>query len=141
MSVRNKLGLYDMVRPGQDSQVHEKIRSITVSQLAAEYEQNLNKFYDGTECGKKSSFPTKPSLQSLQRVIDAAVIVGVSTLSIPRTPILSILHFDVVIVDEAGQIYQPATLGAIIAAESYVLVGDHEQLPLVQNQVADQGGK
>ena len=73
--------------------------------------------------------------------IDATVIVGVSTLSIPRTPILSILHFDVVIVDEAGQIYQPATLGAIIAAESYVLVGDHEQLPLVQNQVADQGGK
>ena len=47
-----------------------------------------------------------------------------------------------VIVDEAGQISQPAILGAIMAADSFVLVGDHMQLPpLVVSEVADQAGK
>ena len=51
-------------------------------------------------------------------------------------------HFDVVIVDEAGQISQPAVLGAIMAADSFVLVGDHMQLPpLVCSEVAEQGGR
>jgi len=49
--------------------------------------------------------------------------------------------FDLVIVDEAGQISQPAIIGALLAAESFVLVGDHEQLPpLVQSDVAEKAG-
>jgi DNA replication ATP-dependent helicase Dna2 len=138
-TVSNNLGLYDMVRLGQESQVHDKVRSITVSKLAAEYEQRRNK---ATKSGVLRPTTLKPSLEALQHIMDAACIVGVSALSIPRTPLLSRVHFDVVIVDEAGQISQPAVLGAIIAAEKFVLVGDHEQLPpLVQNQLAEQGGK
>jgi len=133
----NKHGLYDIVRVGVDSQVHEKVRSVTVSNLAAEYEKSSNNI-DASMKGGRS----KPSIQSLHRILNAARIVGVSTLSIPRTPLLSKMHFDVVIVDEAGQISQPAILGALVKGETFVLVGDHEQLPpLVQNPVAEQGGK
>ena len=65
-----------------------------------------------------------------------------SALTAPRSPLLAGQKFDVVIVDEAGQISQPAILGAIMAADSFVLVGDHMQLPpLVVSEVADQAGK
>lgn len=66
----------------------------------------------------------------------------VSALTAPRSPLLAGQHFDVVIVDEAGQISQPAILGAIMAADSFVLVGDHMQLPpLVVSEVAEDAGE
>jgi DNA replication ATP-dependent helicase Dna2 len=47
----------------------------------------------------------------------------------------------VVIVDEAGQISQPTIIGALMAAESFVLVGDHKQLPpLVTSKAAEKAG-
>lgn len=64
-------------------------------------------------------------------------------------PCLSVHHpllatrpaFDVVIVDEAGQISLPAVLGALLKARSFVLVGDHYQLPpLVLDKRAAEGG-
>ena len=64
-----------------------------------------------------------------------------SALTAPRSPLLAGQHFDVVIVDEAGQISQPAILGAMMAADSFVLVGDHLQLPpLVKSEVAEDAG-
>jgi DNA replication ATP-dependent helicase Dna2 len=75
-------------------------------------------------------------------VISSAQIVGVSALTVPRSSLLVGQHFDVVIVDEAGQISQPAILGPLMAADSFVLVGDHMQLPpLVTSEVAEKGGK
>lgn len=66
----------------------------------------------------------------------------VSALTAPKSPLLAGQHFDVVIVDEAGQISQPAILGALTAADSFVLVGDHMQLPpLVKSEVAEQAGE
>ena len=45
--------------------------------------------------------------------------------------------FDVCIVDEAGQITQPACLAPLLRARSFVLVGDQNQLPpLVQDKTA-----
>lgn len=137
----NKYGLCDMVRVGIDNQVHEKVRPIIVSNLATEYEKISlsNQFIDGH---RKSFSKSKPTIQNLQRIMDSARIVGVSALSVPRTSLLSRMHFDVVIVDEAGQISQPAIIGALVKADKFVLVGDHEQLPpLVLSQVAEQGGK
>ncbi|PSQ02832.1 AAA family ATPase [Halobacteriales archaeon QS_5_70_17] len=40
-------------------------------------------------------------------------------------------EFDVAVVDEAGQLTEPATLAAINLADRFVLVGDHQQLPPV----------
>jgi DNA replication ATP-dependent helicase Dna2 len=49
--------------------------------------------------------------------------------------------FDVCIVDEASQVTLPVCLGPIRMAKSFVLVGDHYQLPpLVQNKEALRGG-
>lgn len=83
-----------------------------------------------------------PRVESLRRVIRSARIIGATALSIPRSPLLQGEQFDVVIVDEAGQISQPAVLGAIMASNSFVLVGDHKQLPpLVLSDLAAEGGK
>ncbi|KAM0286740.1 hypothetical protein ACHAQH_000760 [Verticillium albo-atrum] len=49
--------------------------------------------------------------------------------------------FDYCIVDEASQITLPICLGPIRMAKTFVLVGDHNQLPpLVQNEEARDGG-
>lgn len=56
-------------------------------------------------------------------------------------PIFSQKIFDVCIVDEASQITLPVCLGPIRMARSFILVGDHNQLPpLVQNSEAREGG-
>nr|POE54926.1 dna replication atp-dependent helicase/nuclease dna2 [Quercus suber] len=49
--------------------------------------------------------------------------------------------FDICIVDEASQITLPTSLGPLLHARKFVLVGDHYQLPpLVQNRAALEGG-
>lgn len=49
--------------------------------------------------------------------------------------------FDACIVDEASQITLPTSLGPLLHARKFVLVGDHYQLPpLVQNKAALEGG-
>ena len=49
--------------------------------------------------------------------------------------------FDYCIVDEASQITLPVCIGPIRMARTFILVGDHYQLPpLVQNQEAREGG-
>lgn len=51
------------------------------------------------------------------------------------------LHFDVVILDEAGQLTIPAILGTLRFAKSFILVGDEKQLPpLVLSKVAAEQG-
>jgi len=119
-----------VVRIGEKSSVHPDVQPLLVTKLAANYE--------GLDEGGSES----PSAESLRKVIRGAQIVGVSTLKIPKCSLLVAEHFDVVIVDEAGQITQPALLGALAAADSFVLVGDHMQLPpLVSSESALEGGK
>lgn len=56
-------------------------------------------------------------------------------------PIFNERTFDYCIVDEASQITLPICLGPIRMARTFVLVGDHNQLPpLVQNDEARDGG-
>lgn len=51
------------------------------------------------------------------------------------------LHFDVAIVDEAGQLTVPAILGALRLASRFILVGDEKQLPplVLSKEAAEQG--
>ena len=56
-------------------------------------------------------------------------------------PIFNQRVFDYCIVDEASQITLPVCLGPIRMARTFILVGDHHQLPpLVQNKEALEGG-
>src|SRR5207302_10125823 len=53
----------------------------------------------------------------------------------------SALHFDVAIIDEAGQLTIPAILGALRFAKRFILVGDEKQLPplVLSKEAIEQG--
>jgi DNA replication ATP-dependent helicase Dna2 len=117
-------GKATLVRVGQTKSCHKDVRRLVY-----------------TEISRSSETSGGVSVSSLRETLSGARIVGVSTLSLPRSQVLQNEHFDVVIVDEAGQMNQPATLGALMAADLFVLVGDHKQLPpLVNSEVAEAGG-
>lgn len=124
-----------LVRVGRKSACHPSVHSILVPTIAAAKDVHRGD-------GNGDCVHDLPSPDSLSDVISSAQIVGVSALTVPRSSLLIGQHFDIVIVDEAGQISQPAILGALMAADSFVLVGDHMQLPpLVTSEVAEKGGK
>ena len=123
-----------VVRIGRESSCHVKVVSILAQTVASKAE--------GYNSGLSSrSIIEAANVDYLYKAISEAKVVGVTALTAPRSPLLAGQHFDVVIVDEAGQICQPAVLGAIMAADKFILVGDHMQLPpLVVSGVADEGG-
>jgi len=123
-----------LIRVGRESSSHPGVRSILSSVVAQALELQSCQ-------GKSDGNAIMPSADYLRYAVSAARIVGVTALSAPRSPLLVGQHFDVVIVDEAGQITQPAAIGALMAADSFVLLGDHMQLPpLVRSELAEQGG-
>ncbi|MGK3734044.1 MAG: DNA replication ATP-dependent helicase Dna2 [Bacillariaceae sp.] len=135
-SLNPKSGTSDLVRIGKGSSCHESVRSILHSELARELD-NISENRDADIPDQQSH----PSVVSLKGIIAGARIVGVTALSLPRSPLLQNEIFDVVIIDEAGQMNEPATLGAISCADKFILVGDHKQLPpLVNSVIAENGG-
>ncbi|KAL8672553.1 MAG: hypothetical protein Q9168_002989 [Polycauliona sp. 1 TL-2023] len=73
--------------------------------------------------------------KAYSRLVVATTCLGINH------PIFHQELFDVCIVDEASQITLPVCLGPIRMAKSFILVGDHNQLPpLVQNSDAREGG-
>jgi DNA replication ATP-dependent helicase Dna2 len=120
----NTSGLPPLVRVGQKTSCHADVQPLLADNLAA------------------SIGDMPPSSKNLQKVISSARIICTTALSVPRSPLLKDEVFDLVIVDEAGQISQPAILGALMAADRFILVGDHQQLPpLVTSELAEDGGK
>lgn len=121
-----------LVRVGKKVSCHVGVHSTLASTIALQLENGLN-----TQPRQHAT----PSSEYLRIAISNARIVGVTALTIPRSPLLFSEHFDVVIVDEAGQISQPAVIGALLAADSFILVGDHMQLPpLVVSELAGKAG-
>jgi DNA replication ATP-dependent helicase Dna2 len=123
-----------IVRIGRESSCHPRVHSTLAQNIAcmAEAESSIN----------TAELIKTPNVNFLYSVVSSARIIGVTALTAPKSPLLSGQHFDYVIVDEAGQINQPAILGAITSAEKFVLVGDHMQLPpLARSQIAEQAGK
>ena len=103
-----------LIRIGKKSSCHPGVHEILASSTARAFEPPVAA-PDGT-------VNDLPSAESLRQTIQSARIVGVTALTAPRSPLLAGEHCDVVIVDEAGQISQPAALGALISADSFVLV-------------------
>jgi len=120
-----------MVRIGQFGSCHPDTREYLAANIAKR-----------KDCGSDDGSTYSPSAESLQAVMREARLVGATALTIPRSPLIQHDNFDVVIVDEAGQISMPAILGPLMSARRFVLVGDHMQLPpLVCSELAQQGGK
>lgn len=121
-----------VLRVGREASTHSDVQAILATSAALALEKSVREVEAGIEL---------PSPDFLRRCVKAARVVGVTALSVPRSPLLVEEHFDVVIVDEAGQITQPAAIGALMAADAFVLVGDHQQLPpLVASELAEMGG-
>lgn len=115
-----------LIRIGRVSSCHPGVHGIHVTAAA--------KGLDGTD-------NDPPTAESIGRALHCARVIGATALSIPRAPLLVDQQFDVVLVDEAGQISQPAIIGSLMAADSFVLVGDHMQLPpLATSELAEMGG-
>jgi DNA replication ATP-dependent helicase Dna2 len=69
------------------------------------------------------------TLNSLRNKVHSARIIVCSALSAARHPLLQRTKFDWCVMDEAGQISQPAAIGPLLFAHKFLLVGDDYQLP------------
>ncbi|KAL6651284.1 hypothetical protein ACP70R_010209 [Stipagrostis hirtigluma subsp. patula] len=80
------------------------------------------------------------SVDAIKARMEQVQVVGVTCLGIYH-PLLAHKKFDTCIMDEAGQITLPVSLGPLMLAKKFVLVGDHYQLPpLVQSSEARENG-
>ncbi|KAG6005085.1 hypothetical protein E4U21_000412 [Claviceps maximensis] len=82
----------------------------------------------------------KKSFEEIKEAWHGTPIVATTCLGINH-PVFLERSFDYCIVDEASQITLPICAGPIRMARSFVLVGDHNQLPpVVRNEEAREGG-
>ncbi len=82
----------------------------------------------------------KKTVEELHEAYTRPQVIATTCLGINH-PIFNERVFDYCIVDEASQITLPVCLGPIRMAKTFILVGDHYQLPpLVQNPEAREGG-
>lgn len=82
----------------------------------------------------------KATIEELKDSYEKPQIVATTCLGVNHN-IFNQRIFDYCIVDEASQITLPVCLGPIRMARTFILVGDHYQLPpLVQNKAAQEGG-
>ena len=70
-----------------------------------------------------------PNLAALHSRVVSSRIVACTVLTAARHLLLQCVHFNWCIMDEAGQISQPAAIGPLLQAEKFLLVGDDYQLP------------
>ena len=101
-----------MLRLGEPTRVHPLIQPYTLShRWSGQFDEYVQIF---TTC----------------QILGATVYTNIS--QFPRNII-----FDICIIDEAGQITEPAILQVLLLAKQALLVGDSKQLPpLVRNEIA-----
>ncbi|KAK3035488.1 hypothetical protein RJ639_034458 [Escallonia herrerae] len=106
----------DFLRIGRSEAVHEEIRAHCISAMDIQ------------------------SIQEIKLRLHQIKVIAVTCLGI-TSPLLVNKRFDVCIMDEAGQTTLPVSLGPLMFASKFVLVGDHYQLPpLVQSTEARENG-
>ncbi|VFQ84275.1 unnamed protein product [Cuscuta campestris] len=106
----------DFIRIGRNEAVHEDVREYCISTTEL--------------CG----------IGDIKQRLEKTKVIGVTCLGI-TSPLLAKKRFDVCIMDEAGQTTLPVSLGPLMFASKFVLVGDHYQLPpLVQSSEAKENG-
>jgi len=100
----------------------------------------LSKIHPDVQEFAKLAATPKSSFQEIRSAWHESPIVATTCLGINH-PIFNERTFDYCIVDEASQITLPVCIGPIRLARTFILVGDHNQLPpLVQNEEAREGG-
>ncbi|GAU13084.1 hypothetical protein TSUD_173840 [Trifolium subterraneum] len=106
----------DFVRVGRHGVVNEEVRGYCLSET------------------------TVQTVEDIKIRLEQVKVVAVTCLGI-SSPLLAGKRFDVCIMDEAGQTTLPVSLGPLRFASTFVLVGDHYQLPpLVHSTEARENG-
>lgn len=101
---------------------------------------NLNKIHPEVQEFAKLAAQPRSTIEELEDMYMSPQVVATTCLGIEHQ-IFQKRFFDYCIVDEASQITLPVCLGPIRMARTFVLVGDHHQLPpLVANKEAQKGG-
>ena len=117
-----------MIRLGRASGVHKDLREWMPGGSRA-----ASGLFAATENGDETSAAALLSAS----VCRSPLVVGVTALAAGDNKLLRRAPgFDVALVDEAGQMAVPAVLGPLLRARSFVLVGDHYQLPPLSVAVA-----
>ena len=78
-----------------------------------------------------------PRLDAIrQRIDDAHIVVGTTSMLQSRSFIFNLKHFSTAIIDEASQILEPDIIGllSLDAIGRFILMGDYKQLPAVVQQ-------
>ena len=71
------------------------------------------------------------SVRSVKEALHSAKVVAATSHRASTIPYLRSRAFEMAIIDEAGQLTEPLTLGLILRARRFVLIGDDHQLPPV----------
>jgi len=101
---------------------------------------SVNKVHREVQSFADISGVPKRTMEELHRVWQESKVVATTCLGVNHG-IFNARTFNYCIVDEASQITLPVCLGPIRMARTFILVGDHYQLPpLVQNKEAQEGG-
>lgn len=100
----------------------------------------INKVHPDIQSFADISGVPKRTIEELHESWQGSKVVATTCLGVNHS-IFNTRTFDYCIVDEASQITLPVCLGPIRMARTFILVGDHYQLPpLVQNKQALEGG-
>lgn len=84
-----------------------------------------------SRCFSEDLARTARSARGLRARLDAVPVVAATAHRASAHPYLRQREFELTIVDEAGQLTEPLTLGLLVRARRFVLIGDDRQLPPV----------
>jgi DNA replication ATP-dependent helicase Dna2 len=131
-------GVHDYLRLGHERSVDDMVRPHLLKQLVE------------ARAGNDNSPETFPEL--VREILRTVPIIASTTAtwssdkyspqSGPEGVVEDLgLHFDVAIIDEAGQLTVPAILGALRFCKRFILVGDEQQLPplVLSKEAAERG--
>ncbi len=86
---------------------------------------------DPAECFSDDLARKLGAVAPVRKALETAPILAATAHRASTTPFLRTRSFEMSIVDEAGQLTEPLTLGLILRARRFVLIGDDRQLPPV----------
>ncbi len=142
----DKEGFHDYLRLGHERSVDESIRPQLLKELV-EARLVTNETLSAESNAEQEAQPLYSEL--VHTLLSSMPVVASTTAtwsSDKYAPQLADsagpdLHFDVAIIDEAGQLTVPAILGALRFTKRFILVGDEKQLPplVLSKEAAEQG--
>lgn len=117
-----KIGFYDFIRIGSRY-------SCTPEFVNAAKAAGANKSHLDQNSARTRDF------NEFRNLVSNTKLIGATAYQCASNPIFLKQRFDIVVIDEAGQLDEPATLAPLSMSRRFILCGDHLQLPpVVQNR-------